>query len=117
MTGGSEELCLELQARGLDLTPRERAVTERSFWFTLGKYQPELRRVALCITAPEGEETGWVRCRVSVHDRAGATMLVEGADPDLAACVTRTFQRAEREVRRRSIRVRRRTAARPGGAD
>ncbi len=93
---------LKISARGMRLSAAERAAAESMFWFTLGKFEPGLRRVGIEIGRAEGQPGRWLECRVSALVHGGTPILVEGSDRDLAACVGRTLRRAEREMHRRS---------------
>ena len=110
MSSVVERSPLEIRCHGVSLSPRERDETERTFWLTLGKYEPTLRGAVVTVSPAGGSDPGWLSCKVSAVDHHGAVLLVEGADRDVAACVARTLRRAEREMRRRSSPVRRRVA-------
>ena len=114
MSDAAEPTPLEIRSRGVVLSSRERAETERAFWFTLGKYQPALRRAVVTLSVANGDEPGWLSCQVSAVDRSGSLLFVEGADRDVATCVARTFGRAEREMRRRASALRRCMSQRAG---
>ncbi len=103
MTEWDDTPTFDIQTHHVALSVQQRQDVERTFWLTLGKFQSALERVDVSIAPAESSESDWAYCQVTVRAHDRTSLLVEGVDRDVIACITRALRRAERELRRRIL--------------
>jgi hypothetical protein len=101
--------------RGTHPQPNLRDLIERRVRFALGRFSGRIRRTDVVLADVNGPRGGTdQQCRVTVVLAASPPVVIEVADIDTAAAVSRATERAARHVRDRL--ARRRDLRRQAGA-
>ena len=93
---------IDVQFRGLDISPAVREHAERRASFTLARQRGRIARVNVCLVDINGPKGGADKaCTVQVNLRQPGTVVVEELGVDLYQVLDRALARAGRTLVRR----------------
>jgi len=93
---------IEIRGTGMKVTGALREHVIRRLRFAVSRFGPRLRRIEVRLDDVNGPRGGIdKRCRVAVGVRSGSAIVVEEADADMYAAISRAADRTGRAVARR----------------
>lgn len=96
---------IDIQARGLDLTPALRQYAERRLSFALSRAQDHIRNITVRLSDINGPRGGVDKqCQLQVRLDGMPSVVIQNTDENLYAAVDRAADRAGRAVLRQQAR-------------
>lgn len=103
---------ISIQARGFSLSEGLREHTRKRLQFALGWVSHDVRLIAVSLADVNGPRGGTdKRCRIQITITGACDIVIEDAEADMYAAVSRAAARIERVMARRQARRRERMAS------